>query len=469
MALSNMRSRTRKASPDAGADSEQNAFAPTELLDLPEPALNALRTPTKLKKLSEHMSDPSAPTGLSSLKIDRNAAPVKRRANWLPWAIGALAIAGAAAWFFVVPHPIEIKTTSIVVSTPSQQYVQLTASGYVVAQTRAAVASKASGRLVELNVREGSRVNKGDLIARLDSSDVRASILAAEANVHQAEANVSQAEVELANAVGELKRTKGLEAKGFVSNQAVDNAQTRVNASNASVAAARAGLAQAKAQLKVQKVNEDFTEIRAPFDGVVLVKNANVGDMITTLSSAAGAQGAVVTMADMTTLEVEADVSEGNLSKASPGQPVEIVLDALPNTRFRGHVVGIVPTVDRAKATVMTKIKFDELDARILPEMSAKAAFLSQPITEADQQPLLAVNPSAITTRGEASVVFKLRDSGNKDGVEQVEAVSVRVGRKLGDVVEIQAAEGAIKAGDKLVLDPTPKIKAGSSVKLSSS
>ena len=467
MALSNMQQR-----PNASAPNEPD-FAPTELLDPAELLAPNKRGASKLKKLSPPMSDPSAANGLSSLKIDRDAAPAKRRGNWLPWSIGALAVAGAAAWFFVLPHPVEIKTTSVVVSTPSQQYVQLTASGYVVAQTRAAVASKAAGRLIELNVREGSRLHKGDLIARLDSSDVRAGILSAEASVHQAEANVRQAEVEQANAEGELKRTRSLEAKGFVSTQAVDNVQTRVNAARATVAAAKAGLAQAKAQLKIQQVNQDFTEIRAPFDGVVLVKNANVGDMITPMSSAVGTQGAVVTMADMNTLEVEADVSEGNLSKASPGQPVEITLDALPDTRFRGHVVGIVPTVDRAKATVMTKIRFDQLDPRILPEMSAKAAFLSKPITEADQQPLLAVNPAAVAQRDGASVVFKLRGTVDKDGVDQVDAIKVTVSRKLGDVVEINAAPGSaagvLKASDKLVLEPGTKVKAGAKVRVSTS
>lgn len=415
------------------------------------------------------MSDPAAPTGLSSLKIDRNAAPTRRRTRWWPWAVSALVLAGAAAWFFVVPHPVEIKTASVVVSTPSQQFVQLTASGYVVAQTRAAVASKAAGRLVELNVREGSQVQKGELIARIDASDVRAGILSAEAAVHQAEANVRQAEVEQANAEGELKRTRSLEAKGFVSPQAVDNAQTRVNAARASVAASRAGLAQARAQLKIQQVNEEFTEIRAPFDGVVLIKNANVGDMITPMSSAAGAQGAVVTMADMSTLEVEADVAEGNLSKARPGQPVEIVLDALPEARFRGRVVGIVPTVDRAKATVMTKIKFDELDPRVLPEMSAKVAFLSQAITAADQQPLLAANPLAVAQRDGGSVVFKLSGKADKNGTDQIEAIRVSVGRKLGDVIEIAAPAGALQAGDKLVLEPGSNIKAGTRVRLSDS
>ncbi|MDH3460999.1 MAG: efflux RND transporter periplasmic adaptor subunit, partial [Burkholderiaceae bacterium] len=191
--------------------------------------------------------------------------------------------------------------------------------------------------------------------------------------------------------------------------------------------------------------------IRAPFDGVVLVKNANVGDIITPFSSAAGSQGAVVTMADMSTLEVEADVSESNLAHAKTGAPVEITLDALPNARFRGSVVGIVPTVDRAKATVMTKIRFETLDPRILPEMSAKVTILSQPATDADQKPVLAVNPKAIVERSGKRVVLRIRD-------DTVEVVPVTPGRKLGDSVEVS---GALKSGEKLVLAPSDNVQPG--------
>lgn len=408
-------------------------------------------------------SAPPAGSGLRGLRIDRSAptAGRRRRRIW-PWVLGAaLALGAAAAW--LAPRATEVRVTSIVQSTASQQHVVLTASGYVVAQRRAAVSSKAAGRLMELHVREGSQVRKGQLIARLDDSDVRASILAAQAGVHQAEAGVRQAEVELANAQAELRRSQGLQAQGFISPQAVDAAQTRVNAALAGRSAAQATLAQARAQLQVQQVNADFTEIRAPFDGVVLVKNANVGDMITPMSSAAGAQGAVVTMADMTTLEVEADVSEGNLSKAQPGQPVEITLDALPQARFRGKVVGIVPTVDRAKATVMTKIQFEQLDARILPEMSAKVAFLSRPITAADQLPLLAVNPQAIVEREGRKVVLRVAGA---TGEERVEAVPVAPGRKLGEVVEIG---GSVRSGDRVVLEPPPALEHGARVALAAS
>ena len=410
---------------------------------------------------------PAAPPALSSLRIDRSSlAPMRKRrwGRWLALALVIAAVAAAALW----PRRTEVHIASVVTAYPSQQYAQLTASGYVVAQRRAAVASKATGRLIELRVREGSVVKKDDIIARLDASDVEANIGAAQAGVRmaeaglrQAEAGLRQAQVEQANADAELARSRSLQAQAFVSAQAVDAAQRRADAARASVASAQAAIAQAQAsvgqaqaQLKVQRVNEDYALIRAPFDGVVLVKNANVGDIITPFSSAAGTQGAVVTMADMSTLEVEADVSEGNLAKARTGQPVEITLDALPDARFRGNVVGIVPTVDRAKATVMTKIRFEKLDPRILPEMSAKVTILSQAASDADQQPVLATNPLAVVERDARKLVFRVKD-------DTVETVQVTLGRKLGDNVELQ---GPLKSGDKLVLSPPAKLKTGDKV-----
>jgi HlyD family secretion protein len=404
---------------------------------------------------------PAAASALSQLKIDRGAqASKKKSASLLPWMLAAVAAAGAAGWYFV-PRSADVTTTNVVQSTPSQQYVQLTASGYVVAQRRSSVASKASGRLVELNVREGSQVKKGELIARLDASDIRAGILGAEAAVLQAEASSKQAFVQLTQARADLARARSLEDQGFMSEQAVEASLSKNKAAFAAHAAAEATVEQARAQLKAQQVAQEYTEIRAPFDGVVLVKNANVGDIITPMSSAAGAQGAVVTMADMTTLEVEADVSEGNLSKAQVGQPVEVTLDALPGTRFKGHVSGIVPTVDRAKATVMTKIKFDQLDPRILPEMSAKVAFLSQQITDADQQPVMAVTAAALADRGGANVVYRLKAGEN--GKYIAEEVPVKAGRKLGDLREIS---GALKAGDKLVSAPPASLKNGARINI---
>lgn len=410
---------------------------------------------------------PALPS-LASLRIDRSAAPLKRRRRRWPWLLAALLLLGAGA-LALMPRKTEVQVSSVLAAYPSQQYADLTASGYVVAQRRAAVASKGTGRLVELRVREGSVVQQGDLIGRLDASDVQAAIAATQAGVAQsqaakaqAEAALGQARAELANAEVELKRQQTLVAQGFVSSQAVDGAERRLAVARsalatqqAAIATAQAGIVQSQAQVRVQQVNQANTEIRAPFDGVVLVKNANVGDMITPFSSASGTSGAVVTMADMATLEVEADVSESNVARVKPDQPVEITLDALPELRLRGTVARIVPTVDRAKATVMTKIRFEALDARILPEMSAKVSFLSKAATAEDQKPVIAVNPKAIARRDGQAVVFRLAG-------ETVEAVPVGLGRKIGDVQEVTG--GALKSGERVVLNPADTLKAGSLV-----
>ena len=408
-----------------------------------------------------------APASLSALKIDRSAPLARRRRRW-PWVLGALLLAAGAA-ALLLPRKTEVQTTAVLAAYPSQQYAELTASGYVVAQRRAAVASKGTGRLVELTVREGSLVKQGELIGRLDASDVQAAIGATQAGVVQARAAKAQAEAalgqgraELAKAELELKRQQALQAQGFISLQAVDGADRRLAVARSALASQQAGIttaqaaiAQSQAQVRVQQVNQTNTEIRAPFDGVVLIKNANVGDMITPFSSASGTSGAVVTMADLRTLEVEADVSESNVARIKPEQPVEITLDALPELRLRGNVSRIVPTVDRAKATVMTKIRFEALDARILPEMSAKVSFLSRPATAEDQQPVIAVNPKALAERDGKQLVFKL--SGNT-----VEAVPVTLGRKIGDLQELTGS--ALKSGDRVVLSPADGLKPGAQV-----
>ncbi len=397
---------------------------------------------------------PSNNSTLQQLKIDRQSqASNKKSVSYGRWLI-VLLIALAILAYLFKPSAQEVQLSSVVTTYPSQQYAQLSASGYVVAQRRAAVASKATGRLIWLNVREGSKVKQGEIIAKLDASDVQAAMAAVQANIRQAEAGVAQANVELVNAESDLQRAQGLKAQGFLSAQAMDAATKRVNASKAAMTSAKAAVAVARSQLRVQQVNQDFTEIRAPFDGVVLNKNANVGDIITPFSSAAGSQGAVVTMADMTTLEVEADVSESNLAKANIGQPVEITLDALPDVRFRGSIAGIVPTVDRAKATVMTKIRFEKLDPRILPEMSAKVTILSQAATDADQQAVTAINPKTVVDRDGKKVVFRVKG-------DMVEMLAVTLGRKIGDNQEVT---GNLQSGDKLVLSPDAKLVAGKKV-----
>ncbi len=209
-----------------------------------------------------------------------------------------------------------------------------------------------------------------------------------------------------------------------------------------------------QANVRAAQVGVDQTLIRAPFDGVVLTKNANVGDVITPFSSASGSQAAVVTMADMSTLEVEADVSEASVGKVKIDQPCEIQLDALPGERFRGSVTRTVPTVDRAKATVNVKVRFIDKDARILPEMSAKVAFLSQVMPDGERAPRTVVAPSAIVERDGRRVVYVVRDG------KAVET-ALQTGASYGEALEVKQG---LKPGDKIVLKPTARLRDGMAV-----
>ncbi|MDQ2964195.1 MAG: efflux RND transporter periplasmic adaptor subunit [Pseudomonadota bacterium] len=395
---------------------------------------------------------------LSKLRIDRSLAPVqtRRRRKWL-WlgAIAAVLVLGGA-WFFLQPRTVAVQTTPIVTTYPSQQFVVLNSTGYVVAQRKAAISSKASGRLEWLGVAEGTRVKAGEIIARLDSRDVAAQLDAVLANVNVARAALEQALAEDRDAEASLKRTRDLIAQKFVSQSALDQAKARADRAVAGVASGKAGLAAAQANARNARVAVDYTLIRAPFDGIILSKSANVGDMVTPFSSAADSKGAVVSMADMSTLEVEADVSESSLSKINVGQPAEITLDALPDMRFTGKVARMVPTVDRAKATVMTKVRFDLIDPRVLPEMSAKVSFLSQPVTPEQQKPLVAVNPDAFVQRDGKTVVYVVRDN-------RAVEVPVTPGKKVADVT---AVAGDVKSGERAVLKPPAELKDGAMVKL---
>ncbi len=368
---------------------------------------------------------------------------------------GVVLVAAAVVYYRAAAAPSEVETATVTMAYPSQSFTVLNATGYVVAQRKAAVASKATGRLVWLGVQEGSRVSKDDVIARLEDLDVKATSEQAAANVQVARANLAQGQAEQQDAETALKRSQGLLAEGFVSQASHDIAVARYNKSTAQIASLQAAIAAAVANLRGARVAVEQTLIRAPFDGVVLTKAANVGDIVTPFSSASDSKGAVVTMADMTTLEVEADVSESSLSKVHIGQPVEIQLDALPEKRFRGEVNRTVPTVDRSKATVMTKIRFLDPDARVLPEMSAKAAFLSKEVDDAERTARPAVNPAAITNRGGRDVVFVVKEG-------KLSEVPIETGAKIGDLVEIRRGP---QPGEKVVLRPLDKLRDGAAVK----
>jgi HlyD family secretion protein len=391
---------------------------------------------------------------LTRLRIDRDAtraAPRRRKYRW--WWLMALAAAAAVLWAVNRNAAVQVELSAVSQAYPSQAYTLLNATGYVVAQRKAAVASKATGRLEWLNVREGSQVKAGEVLARLESSDVTAQMKQAAAGVDVARANLEQGEAELKDARRALERSRELLAKKFVSPAAHDAVVARHEKAQAALSGYRASIAVAQANLRAAEVAVEQTLIRAPFDGVVLTKNANVGDVITPFSSALGSQAAVVTMADMSTLEVEADVSEANLAKVRVGQPCEIQLDALPGQRFRGVVQRTVPTVDRAKATVLVKLRFVDNDPRILPEMSAKVAFLEKEVPEAERAARSVVQPSAVVERDGASVLFTVKDG-------RALQVAVKKGMVIGELLEVSG----VAAGDKVVLRPPEKLRDGMAV-----
>ena len=210
------------------------------------------------------------------------------------------------------------------------------------------------------------------------------------------------------------------------------------------------------ASLQAAKVAVEYTLIRAPFDAVVLTKNADIGDIVTPLGAAANAKAAVVTIADLGSLQVEADVSETNLGLVKVGQPCEILLDALPDSRFRGVVHTIVPTADRTKATIMVKVRFLDKDPRILPEMRAKVAFLSRSLKSQENKPRLAVNRSAIVSHGSNDTVFVIQG-------DRVVETPVKTGEELGEMIEIL---DGVKAGERVVTKPTGRLKHGSRIRI---
>ncbi|WP_066737865.1 efflux RND transporter periplasmic adaptor subunit [Cupriavidus sp. D384] len=392
---------------------------------------------------------------LSKLKIDRSAmAPApRRRRRWVRYAIIAailLVVIGVGARL-AGPQPVE--TTTITAAYPSQNYTLLNATGYVVPQRKAAVASKAQGRLEWLGVLEGSRVKKDEIIARVESRDVEASAAQARAQVQVAEANLQLQQAELRDAEVNLKRSEMLLEPKAISRQQYDADLARYNKARASINNSQASITSAKANARAAEVAVEQTVIRAPFDGVVLIKHANVGDNITPFSAAADTKGAIVTIADMDTLEVEADVAESNIARITVEQPCEILLDALPNLRMAGRVSRIVPTVDRSKATVLVKIRFVDRDQRVLPDMSAKIAFLSKPVPPEDNKPLTAVQPSAVVDRDGKPVVFVVADG-------KVRQIPVTRGAKVGELLAVQG----VKPGETVVLAPADKLSDGARV-----
>jgi len=397
---------------------------------------------------------------LSKLKIDKSAkksVTTSRRKK--PFIIAAgviLMILGAVLYRLGVIAPtntVDVTTVSMVY--PAQSLSVLNASGYIVAQRKAAVASKITGRLTALLVEEGNRVQKGQILARMENADVAAVKGQFTANLANARAMLKQAAVERDNLAQEHDRYQGLIAGGYIAQSDYDMIHTRYLRSLEAVKAAQAAVESATAALSGAEANLDYTLIRAPFDGVVLTKNADVGDIVTPLGASSTSKAAVVTLADMDSLQVEVDVSETSITLIKVGQPCDIQLDALSNKRFRGAVHAIVPTVDRAKATVLVKVRFLDKDAWMLPDMSAKVSFLSRELKSEELQARLAVSQSALIRVKEKNIVYLLSDN-------KVRETAVIIGGQLGDLQEVTAG---LKPGDRVVLKPKG-LKDGAKIKV---
>jgi HlyD family secretion protein len=328
-----------------------------------------------------------------------------------------------------------------------------------VAQRKAAVSSKSTGRLAFLGVEEGSRVKKGQVLASLENEDLIAARNQAGAQVKQAEADLATARAEAVDAGLQYRRYKTLVNQDLVAKQDFDTADARDKKALAGVAAAQARIKVALAGLANAQAALEYTYIRAPFDGVVTTKYAEVGEVVAPFGAAVNARAAVVTMADLNSLMVEVDVAESNLDKVRLGQPCEISLDAIPDRRFTGEVHMIVPTADRTKATVLTKVKFLESDDRILPEMSAKVAFLSQPLDPAARQPRLIIPKGALITRESRTYSFLVTG-------QRVKLVPITPGQTMNDLVEVASG---LKEGDRVVLNPPASLKDGARVKVKES
>lgn len=394
---------------------------------------------------------------LASLRIDRESKP-RSRWGWVGLMVFLVLIAGALGFYFIPGSSLtaaEVETVRPTVQTFSQAVAGspiLTASGYVVARRKAVVSAKIQGRLAELKVEEGSHVREGEIIARLESADYQA-------QVDVARAQVQRSEADLAEQQRQLRITQNLAQAHVVS-------QDQLDASSSRVRMAEAALSQSRASLAVSEASYQNTLIRAPFTGVVVKKMAEVGESVAPIPPGVNistASGAIVALADMATLEVEADVSESNVAKLDSNQPAEVSVEAFPDRSYHAVLRQVIPTADRTKATVTVKVTILDKDKDLKPEMTAKATFFerAKKSTSAvdSKKPIVSVPKDAITTRGGKTVVFEVRDG------KKVYELPITAGIENQDQVVIKQG---LAGSETLVLHPSEKLKEGDVVKIKS-
>lgn len=401
---------------------------------------------------------------LTALRIPRETGDSSRKntkSSRLKWftVIGLVGL-GLVSWIFsnYLARPLTVSTARVTVLSAGSAVSGVSATGYVVAQRQASVASKATGRLEYLGVIVGDRVKEGQVIARLQRTDVDAALRQAHAKLELAHASLNSAKPELRDAKLQHERLQRLLPLGFVTQADVDIATARVHRAEAAVSSAEAAIKSAIAEQQAAEINVENTNIRAPFDGTVLKKFTEVGEVVAPLSASTVSRAAIVLLADMQSLMVEAEVSESVIGRIHSGQAADIALDAVPNRRYRGEVFQVVPTADRSKATVLSKVRFLEIDDRVFPEASAKVIFSDDSSSVISNTDSLAVPMQAIVSRDGHQVVWRVTD-------DVLSVVPVETGPTVDNMVLIR---GKLTMNETVVLNPPAGLTSGSRVKIAS-
>ena len=413
---------------------------------------------------------------LSKLRINRDDPPpaVKRALGRVLWITGAAVLVFLVV-FFVARRGGAVPVQTVVVSATtggngaagggSDGAVAVVANGYVVARTKAAVSAKIPGRLATLSVSEGSAVKKGEVIARLENADYVAAVGQAKAEVASAIATLAELQSDRDQLQRDYERVRDIHAQNpnLVSAQEVETAESKAKQGAARVRAQQARADAADALMQMAMANLENTYIRAPFSGTVLRKEAEVGEVVAPSVGGGLTRGAVVTMADLATLEVEVDVNEAYIARIQSGQQARITLDAYPDTAFRGTVRQVVPTADRQRATVQVKVAIVDRDPRILTEMGAKVEFLQAPrpaVAGAANQPVerprIIVPAEAVRSDNGRDVVWIVRDG-------RLQSRDVDAGPVSGNFREIRSG---LSGGEQLLVGGIETPKEGQRVKL---
>ena len=387
---------------------------------------------------------------LKELRIDRSReAEPAGRGVWIAVALAVAALVGAGAWFAFGRMPSYTVRTALAQPLAAQaaSTAVLDASGYVTARRQATVSSKVTGRVVEVQIEEGQRVEADQVLARLDATDARAQFDLARAEHDAARAQLADLRVQLAQADRDQRRQEDLVAKKLTSTQAGEDARTRVASLKARLAAQEGQVAVQQRGVEVARVALDNTVVKAPFAGVITVKAAQPGEIVSPMSAGGGyTRTGIGTIVDMDSLEIEVEVNEAYIGRVKAGQPVEAVLNAYPDWKIPAEVIAIIPAADRSKATVKVRIGIKAKDARIVPDMGARVAFLEDRSAPAETRALpgVLVPASAIQSVGDANRVFVFVDG-------KAQARAVKLGQSFAD--QRQVLDG-VKAGERVVLQP---------------